>query len=55
MKISEDENNVTVGKKENLFPKSYYGLIYRVTQTRIFEMFSPQGGRDHNFKNGKWK
>ena len=43
------------GTEKNLFPKSYYGLIYRVTQTRIFEMFSPKGGTDHNFKNGKWK
>lgn len=44
------------GSTNNLFQnKYYYGLIYRVTQTRIFEMFSHTGGRDHNFINGKWK
>lgn len=44
------------GTTNHLFEnKSYYGLIYRVTETRIFEMFSPIGGRDHNFINGIWK
>jgi len=33
----------------------YYGLIFLLTKHRIFEMFSPRGGRDHNFKNGVWK
>lgn len=44
------------GTTNSLFEsKSYYGLIYRVTETRIFEMFSFKGGTDHNFINGKWK
>ena len=43
------------GSENNLFPKHYYGLIFRISQTRIFEMFSNIGGRDHNFINQNWK
>jgi hypothetical protein len=44
------------GMSENdLFPVKYYGSIHRVTETRIFEMFSFSGGRDHIFINGSWK
>jgi len=43
------------GKDNNLFPKYYYGLIFLMTSTRIFEMYGPNFGRDHNFINGKWK
>lgn len=43
------------GTDRNLFPKSYYGLIWIMSKTRIFEMFSHRSGTDHNFVNGKWK
>ncbi len=39
----------------SMFPRFYYGLIWYISSTRIFEMYSERGGRDHNFKNGKWK
>ena len=43
------------GSDNNLFPRYYYGLIFIITKHRIFEMYSPKGGRDQNFINGKWK
>ena len=43
------------GSDNSLFPKFYYGSIFQITETRIFEMFSNKGGRDQNFINGKWK
>ena len=43
------------GADKNLFPKHYYGLIWIISKTRIFEMYSAQAGTDHIFVNGKWK
>lgn len=43
------------GADSNLFPKYYYGLIWIISKTRIFEMYSAQAGTDHIFVNGKWK
>ncbi len=41
--------------ENNLFRIKYYGSIHRIGENRIFEMFSPNGGRDHIFINGNWK
>lgn len=44
-------------KKEiDLFSEKYYYLsVFKITETRIFEMFGDQFGSDHNFINGVWK
>lgn len=45
-----------IGSAEDLFePRFYYLSIYLVHRYRIFEMFSFQSGRDHNWINGRWK
>jgi len=33
----------------------FFQSIYWVSETRIYEHFTPQAGRDFNFKGGKWK
>ncbi|MHC1707508.1 MAG: hypothetical protein AB9842_08300 [Bacteroidales bacterium] len=46
-----------IGKEEvDLFgEKYYYQSIFKIDESRIFEMFSPNAGSDFYFKNGKWK
>lgn len=35
--------------------KHYYLSVYLISQTRLYEQFSPNAGRDFNWINGKWK
>lgn len=45
-----------IGTGNNLFAtKHYYQSIYRISDTRIFEMYSHISGRDFIFKGGKWR
>lgn len=35
--------------------KSYYEIIRHLTEKRFFKLYTHKGGRDYNFKNGRWK
>ncbi len=45
-----------IGSEKDLFGGSfYYQAIFRIQENRIFEMYGHGFGRDHWYKNGKWK
>lgn len=35
--------------------QTYYVTVAKVSEFRVFRMFSRNGGSDFNYKNGKWK
>lgn len=35
--------------------RSYYEVLHYLSEIRFFKLYSSKGGRDYNFKNGKWK
>lgn len=45
-----------IGSDENLYDaKHYFQSVLWVSETRIYEHFKPQSGRDYNFVGGVWK
>ncbi len=38
----------------SLFGKHFFEVIYRISDKRIFCMYSDRGGRDYNFINNCW-
>lgn len=45
-----------IGTEKNLFETTvYYQSVYKISDTRIFLMYSNIAGRDYNFINGIWK
>lgn len=45
-----------LGKKENfLFLEYYYEPVLIVTDTRLFKIYSNNGGRDFNYIKNEWK
>lgn len=45
-----------IGTQSDLFGGTfYYQAVFRIEECRIFEIFGQGSGRDHVFKNGKWK
>jgi len=54
--ISKNTLVFFIGYTQDLFKKkSYYQIVHLITEKRLFSMYSPGAGRDHNFINGKWK
>jgi hypothetical protein len=45
-----------IGEEKTLFDAQYYyQSIFRISDKRLFEMFSDQAGRDFNYIKGRWK
>lgn len=45
-----------LGNYSNLFEsRNYYQALIKLTENRIFSMFSHKAGRDFNLKNNIWK
>jgi hypothetical protein len=45
-----------IGDESDLFEgKHYYQSVFWIDEDKIFEMFSPNAGRDFLFVNGMWK
>lgn len=45
-----------IGFESDLFTDTfYYQVINRISETRLFSMFTPNAGRDFNYINKKWK
>jgi hypothetical protein len=43
------------GDHRNLFgTESYYYCFYKISEDKIFTMYSPISGRDYNWINGQW-
>ncbi len=52
----ENEMIFYLGDENNLFEKRKFFLsLIRLSNTRIFSMFSHNAGRDYNLVNKKWK
>ncbi|MCT2563972.1 hypothetical protein [Chryseobacterium herbae] len=52
----ENEMIFYLGDTSDLFErKQYFIAIVKVSETRIFSMFSHNAGRDFNLVNNKWK
>jgi hypothetical protein len=55
-KIGKGELIFYIGNQHDLFlERHYYQSIFKISETRIFEITNPAGGRDYNFIGGKWK
>jgi len=45
-----------IGATNNLFEEVYYyQSIFKISESRIFELTGQGSGRDYNFIGGKWK
>lgn len=45
-----------LGFESDLFgTKHYYQVIHKISETRLFSMFTYDAGRDFNYVNQKWK
>ena len=54
--IGENEMLFRIGEQSDLFgTKIYLQSVFRISESRLFEMFSHNSGRDFIFVNGKWK
>ena len=54
--MRENEMIFFLGNEEDLFEsKNYYLGMIKLTEKRIFSMFSHRAGRDFNFVNNMWK
>lgn len=53
-----DDNGLVffIGSVNDLFGSTYYyQVIHRISETRLFSMFTWQAGRDFNWIGGRWK
>lgn len=44
-----------IGAGDGIFPEHYFQSVLWLSETRIYEQFKPNAGRDFNFVNGVWK